>query len=63
VIDESEQLLTKQEVCDWLKIDTNTLDRMRQRGELEAVIVGQKLVRFRRSDVLAILNPSTEGST
>ncbi len=55
VIEEADQLLTKQEVADWLRIDLNTVDRMRERGELIAVKVGPKLVRFRRSDVLRLL--------
>ncbi len=59
MIDESDQLLTKQEVADWLRVDLNTVDRMRERGELPTVRVGQRLVRFRRSDVLRLLEEGT----
>ncbi len=55
MIEEVDQLLTKQEVADWLRVDLNTVDRMRERGDLPTVKVGPRLVRFRRSDVLRLL--------
>lgn len=59
MIDETDQLLTKQEVADWLRVDLNTIDRMRERGDLPTVRVGPRLVRFRRADVLRLLEEGT----
>ncbi len=59
MIEEADQLLTKQEVADWLRVDLNTIDRMRERGDLPTVRVGPRLVRFRRADVLRLLEEGT----
>lgn len=50
-IDESDQLLTTNDVADMLKIDRWTVYRLRERGELVPVRIGTKLIRYRLADV------------
>lgn len=46
-------LLTKQQAADALAISVRTLDRCRNEGELPAVYLGPRTVRFRPEDVVA----------
>lgn len=55
-IDESDQLLTTTDVCELLKVDRWTVERMRERGELPFVKLGTRLVRFRLADVRALID-------
>lgn len=54
------EFLTKAEAADYLKVSTRTIDRMRSAGELPAFRL-RRSVRFRRSDVLALLVPESQG--
>lgn len=56
MIDEADQLLTTADVCRLLKIDRWTVERMRDRGDLPFVRIGQRLVRFRLADVRKLID-------
>jgi excisionase family DNA binding protein len=50
-----EELMTTREVADIFKVEPNTVYQMRQRGILHAVDLGIKSIRYRKSDVMAIV--------
>lgn len=54
-------LLTVPEVADFFRVSESTVNRWRQTKVLPAVKVGGSL-RFRRSDVEALLSPEPEAS-
>lgn len=56
MIDEADQLLTTVDVCKLLKVDRWTVERMRDRGDLPFVRIGQRLVRFRLADVRRLID-------
>ena len=47
-----ERLLTRKEMAAYLQVGVRTLDKMRALGEIEAVLIRGRLVRFRLEDVL-----------
>lgn len=49
-----DELLTRQEVASLLKCSTQTVDRMRQAGELTTIRI-RDLVRFKMSEVSEIM--------
>ena len=54
--DESEKILTREEVCKLLKVSTTTLFNWNNDKILENHKVGRR-VYYKKSDVLAVLNP------
>lgn len=54
--DDPERLISKKEAARLLGCSQSTIDNYRRAGVLEAVKLG-KAVRFRRGDVLAVVNP------
>lgn len=54
--DDPDRLITKKEAARLLGCSQSTIDNYRRAGVLEAVKLG-KAVRFRRGDVLAVVNP------
>ena len=57
------QLLTKKEAANLLKVSTSTIDGYARAGILERVKIGTGNggVRFRQSDILAIVSPQKKG--
>jgi excisionase family DNA binding protein len=55
-------ILTTREAADLLRVSPRSLQRWRAQGLLPAVSLGAQIVRFRRSDVLALLAPGTRPS-
>lgn len=53
------ELLTAQEVGDAFRVSPSTISRWRKAGVLDSIKVGGTL-RFRRSDVEALLAPAPE---
>jgi hypothetical protein len=54
--DESDKILTREEVCKLLKVSTTTLHNW----NISKILVNQKVGRrvyYKKSDVLAVLNP------
>ncbi len=50
------QLLTAAEVADFFRVSASTVTRWRANGQLRGLKVGG-VVRFKREDVLALLEP------
>jgi excisionase family DNA binding protein len=50
-----DEVLTVDDVADYLKLHKQTVSRMAQRGELPGVLIAKRW-RFKRSDVEAMLN-------
>jgi excisionase family DNA binding protein len=59
--DDSDKILTREEVCKLLKVSTTTLFNWNNDKILENYKVGRR-VYYKKSDVLAILNPIKEAS-
>ena len=60
-----DDLLTVDEVSEWLRVPVSTLNLWRSKGRghgLAFVKLGQRYVRYRRSDVEAYLKASTNPS-
>ena len=53
-------LLTVKQVATLLATSTRSVWRLRDSGELRAVKLGTSTIRFRRADVVKLLNESTE---
>lgn len=58
--DDPERLISKKEAARLLGCSQSTIDNYRRAGVLEAVKLG-KAVRFRRGDVLAVVQPQNAG--
>ncbi len=58
-MEEKEQLMTKQEVAEYLQVSTRTVDRLVKAGEL-AVHKVRTNVRFRREDIEKYLDSIKE---
>jgi excisionase family DNA binding protein len=58
--DDPERLISKKEAARLLGCSQSTIDNYRRAGVLEAVKLG-KAVRFRRGDVLAVVQPQNTG--
>lgn len=58
--DDPERLISKKEAARLLGCSQSTIDNYRRAGVLEAVKLG-KAVRFRRGDVLAVVQPKNAG--
>lgn len=54
--DDSDKILTREEVCKFLKVSTTTLFNWNNHKILENHKVGRR-VYYKKSDVLAVLNP------
>jgi excisionase family DNA binding protein len=54
---EREEVLTVDEVAEWLKVNELTVRNWIDRGQLRALRAGQRRVRLRRSDVEAFVDP------
>lgn len=52
---QEQQVMTKREVCDFLRIDPKTLDKLVRAGEIPRVVVTPACIRFNREDVLDYL--------
>ena len=52
-----DELLTSDDVIAELRISRSTLDRLLASGQLKALKIGNGALRFRRADVLAVLQP------
>lgn len=50
------ELISKQEVAEFLKISQKTVDRMVARGELKTIKIGKRTVRFMLSDIYRNFN-------
>ncbi len=48
--------LTRNEVADFLKVSTRTIDRMCEDGKLKYWKLGPRYIRFNLEDVLAVMN-------
>jgi excisionase family DNA binding protein len=59
-LDDPERLISKKEAARLLGCSQSTIDNYRRAGVLEAVKLG-KAVRFRRGDVLAVVQPQNVG--
>lgn len=55
-------LLTAREVADLLRTTRRTVDRMVERGDLPRIRFSGNMVRFRRSDVLDLIERRTSAS-
>lgn len=53
---DGDRLLTRTEVAELLRVSERTVDRLATSGELPRRTLGRRLVRFRESDVLALLD-------
>ena len=51
------QWMTRAEVAALFRITTRTIDVMRQDGRLTAYTLGDRIIRFKRSEVEAALTP------
>ena len=49
------EIMTLQEVCDYLRLSERTIHRMMEAGRLEGIKVGKRW-RFRRADVVRTLD-------
>ena len=49
---EQEEILTKDEVAEWLKITLKTMDYFVTVKEIPFIRLSQRIIRFRRSDIL-----------
>ena len=58
--DDPERLISKKEAARLLSCSQSTIDNYRRAGVLEAIKLG-KAVRFRRGDVLAVVQPQSTG--
>lgn len=58
--DDPDRLINKKESARLLGCSQSTIDNYRRAGVLEAVKLG-KAVRFRRGDVLAVVQPNNAG--
>jgi len=54
-----EELLTVKQVCNLLKISRRTLFNMRKEGKIPFVLVSKRLVRFKKGDVLNLVQKNT----
>jgi excisionase family DNA binding protein len=54
----SDDLLTTREVAGRLRVSTATVLRRFRSGEIPAVQLGPRTLRFRRSDIDALLDPA-----
>jgi excisionase family DNA binding protein len=52
------ELLTAQEVADALRVERRTIERWSDSGRLHRVRLGRRTVRYRASEVLALLEAS-----
>ncbi len=52
-------LLTPQEVAELLRVTPRTVNRYAADGRLRRVKIGQRLSRYRREDVLVLIDPSS----
>ena len=50
-----DEILTKKEVAEFLKVSEATIYRLTKRGELPAIRVSKRFLRYQKSDVLAFL--------
>lgn len=51
-----EALLNPEQVAQMLNVSPSSVYKMKERGLLEAVELGIEAVRFRREDVMALIN-------
>ena len=56
-MEDADRLLTSAEVCDLLRVTPVTLLEWRKQGHLKALLTPGKMLRFRLSDVKAVLRP------
>jgi len=54
-------LMTEDEVCDYLRVSPRTLFNWRKQGKIKAVWVADTCLRFRRSDVDGVIVPEEHG--
>ena len=50
-----DEILTKKEVAEFLKVSEATIYRLTKRGELPAIRGSKRFLRYQKSDVLAFL--------
>jgi excisionase family DNA binding protein len=50
-------ILTTREAADLLRVSERSIERWRAQGKLPTMNLSKKWVRFRRADVLAMLEP------
>jgi excisionase family DNA binding protein len=55
-------ILTTREAADLLRVSERSIERWRAQGRLPTMNLSRKWVRFRRTDVLALLSPSATSS-
>ena len=51
-----QELLTRKEAAEFLRLDVRTIDLYRQRGALPAQRLVGRSVRFKRDDILALVS-------
>ncbi len=61
--DAAEELLTTKQAAAFLKVSPKTLERMRVEGGGPVFVKVGRLVRYRRSDLLAFIDSNVFGST
>lgn len=54
------EYMTKEQVVQFLQISPSTLSRYRKQGLIPCYRLGPKLTRFRRQDVMTLLQPAPE---
>lgn len=54
-MEEAHRLMTSAEVCQWLRVTPKTLQDWRKQGHLKALKTPGGYVRYRESDVRAVL--------